>query len=108
MTAARRRLNEELGLRSRLSFGFFARYRAELDDGMTENELVYVYFGPLVAPIAPDPAEVANIEFLRPAEIKRQIKTDSDAFASWLRHYFRIHFTDIVRCAETAARRATG
>ena len=47
VVAARRRLNEELGVTSDLSFGFFSRYRTELDNGMHENEFVYVYFGPL-------------------------------------------------------------
>ena len=47
VTAARRRLGEELGVDGALSFGFFARYQAELDDGMHENEFVYVYFGRL-------------------------------------------------------------
>ncbi len=45
--AARRRLTEELGIGAPLTFGFFSRYRADLDGGMQENEFVYVYFGPL-------------------------------------------------------------
>src|SRR5262245_24219746 len=40
VVAARRRLNEELGLTAALSFAFFARYRADLDHGMQENEFV--------------------------------------------------------------------
>ena len=45
--AANRRLDEELGVTSALSFGFLARYASELDNGMRENEYVYVYFGRL-------------------------------------------------------------
>jgi isopentenyl-diphosphate delta-isomerase type 1 len=45
IAAARRRLGEELGVTSALSFGFFARYQAALSNGMHENEFVYVYFG---------------------------------------------------------------
>src|SRR5215218_3206663 len=67
LTAARRRLNEELGISSPLSFGFFSRYQTELDKGMQENELVYVFFGPLTAPPRPDPAEVAKVELANPA-----------------------------------------
>ena len=104
LTAAHRRLNEELGLRSSLMFGFFARYCAELDHGMTENELVYVYFGPLAASPAPDPDEVAGIEYARPREIQRRIKTEPAAFTSWLKHYFQHHFPEIVRCADASAR----
>jgi isopentenyl-diphosphate delta-isomerase type 1 len=49
VVAARRRLNEELGVTSDLTFGFFSRYRTELDNGMQENEFVYVYFGKLAS-----------------------------------------------------------
>jgi isopentenyl-diphosphate delta-isomerase type 1 len=61
VSAARRRLDEELGLTSALSFGFFARYQAELGHGMHENEFVYVYFGRLRSEPKPDPDEVADI-----------------------------------------------
>ena len=64
IAAARRRLNEELGVTCALSFGFFARYRTELDNGMHENEFVYVYFGRLAAEPRPDPAEIADVAFL--------------------------------------------
>ena len=95
VTAARRRLNEELGITSDLSFGFFARYQTELDHGMYENELVYVYFGPLISQPRPDPAEVADIAHLSCAEINRRIKRDPDSFTVWFKHYFREHGAEI-------------
>jgi isopentenyl-diphosphate delta-isomerase len=73
ITAARRRLNEELGITSALSFGFFARYQADLDDGMHENEFVYVYFGRLMANPRPDPAEVSEIALMSCEEIAQRI-----------------------------------
>jgi isopentenyl-diphosphate delta-isomerase len=106
MPAARRRLTEELGLSAPLSFGFRSRYRAELDGGMAENELVYVYFGPLKALPQPDPAEVSDVEFAAPEEIRRRIARDPDAFVYWLRHYFKNHFPAIARLAKQAARTA--
>ena len=72
LAAARRRLTEELGVDAPLTFGFFSRYRAALDGGMTENEFVYVYFGPLMDEPNPNPAEVAAVESLSPEEIKRR------------------------------------
>ncbi len=70
VTAARRRLNEELGVTDPLRFGFFARYQAALDHGMQENELVYVYFGRLKSQPQPNPAEVVDLEFLSLREIR--------------------------------------
>ena len=63
-----------------LSFGFFARYQAELDNGMHENEFVYVYFGRLQAEPKPDPAEVADVEHWSIDDIRRRIERDPEAF----------------------------
>jgi len=108
ITAARRRLNEELGVRAELSFGFFSRYRADLDHGMHENELVYVFFGPRRGALHPDPAEVANVDILPLDTISRRIRQEPEAFAYWLRHYVQHHLTDIARHAEKTARAAAG
>jgi isopentenyl-diphosphate delta-isomerase len=97
VTAARRRLNEELGVTDPLAFGFFARYRADLDHGMQENELVYVYFGRLHAHAKPDPAEVADLEFVSLTEIERRIKQKPGTFTYWMKHYIRHHHREIAR-----------
>jgi isopentenyl-diphosphate delta-isomerase len=101
VTAARRRLNEELGITSDLTFGFFSRYRTELDNGMHENEFVYVYFGPLDSSPHPDPAEVSDVVLLSVEEISRRIKRQPDSFTVWFRHYFKNHRADIARLAKT-------
>jgi isopentenyl-diphosphate delta-isomerase len=102
LTAARRRLNEELGVFSPLSFAFFSRYQADFGDGMQENEFVYVYFGALNAPARPDPAEVSAVETLSPDEIARRIKRRPEAFTVWFRHYFHNHSAEIARHARAA------
>jgi isopentenyl-diphosphate Delta-isomerase len=104
--AARRRLTEELGIEAPLTFGFFSRYSAELNGGMRENEFVYVYFGPLVAPPNPDPAEVSEVEFASAEEIARRIARQPGRFVYWLRHYFKNHGSEIARLAKRAAREA--
>jgi isopentenyl-diphosphate delta-isomerase len=104
VTAARRRLYEELGVTDPLAFGFFARYRAELDHGMQENEFVYVYFGHLRAQARPDPAEIADLELVGLTEISRRIKQNPSAFTFWMKHYVRHHHGDIARCIRAATR----
>ena len=103
VVAACRRLEEELGVTSALSFGFFARYNSELDHGMQENEFVYVYFGRLTAQTRPDPTEVTDVGLLSWEEISRRIGRDPSAFTVWLQHYFREHGADIRRLASEAA-----
>jgi isopentenyl-diphosphate Delta-isomerase len=108
LTAARRRLNEELGVSARLSFGFFARYRTELDNGMHENEFVYVYFGKLTSTPEPNPAEVADVAFLSCDEVGRRMTRKPSEFAFWFRHYFRDHGAEIARLAKKTSRLPTG
>jgi len=104
IAAARRRLKEELGVVSPLSFGFFSRYRADLDRGMRENEFVYVYFGALQSPVEPDPVEVAKVDFLSVRDIGRRIKRDPDTFTVWFKHYFENHSAEIARLSGAAGR----
>jgi isopentenyl-diphosphate Delta-isomerase len=98
-TAARRRLGEELGIATPLTFGFFARYRAALDGGMHENEFVYVYFGRFEGPAQPDPGEVAAIDFVRIDALKRRIERNPGSFTAWLKHYFARHAGEIARAS---------
>ncbi len=78
VTAARRRLGEELGVTGPLSFGFFARYQADLGNGMHENEFVYVYFGRLRSEPRPDPAEIADLAHVSFDDISRRIKREPE------------------------------
>lgn len=91
LAAAQRRTFEELGLRARLSFGFFARYEAPLDGGMIENELVYVYSGRVEGAIDLDPDEVDELRFATAGETEELIADCPGEFAYWIRHYFAAH-----------------
>lgn len=95
--AAHRRLGEELGLNAILNFGFFARYQTALDNGMHENEFVYVYFGTLEAPPKPNPDEIISIDFLTLREIDRRIRREPNLFAHWLQHYVQSHYVEITK-----------
>ena len=106
LSAARRRLGEELGVTGELSFGFFARYEAELGNGMHENEFVYVYFGLLQAEPKPDPAEIADVAHWSFDDISRHIRRDPDSFTFWFKHYFQNHGAEIARLAKRTAGRS--
>src|SRR5687767_2737300 len=95
--AARRRLQEELGASARLRFGLRARYCTALPNGLTENEIVYVYFGNAPESIAANPAEVSATAWLGLAELKRDIQRRPRRYAYWLRYYFKNHFAAIRR-----------
>ncbi len=98
VTAARRRLDEELGVSDPLGDpDSFARYQAALDHGMQENELRPCLFGRLQSQPQPDPAEVAGLEFLSLRDISRRIKQKPGDFTYWMKHYIQNHHGEIAR-----------
>jgi isopentenyl-diphosphate delta-isomerase len=95
ISAARRRMREELGIEVPLQFAFHARYRAGLDHGLEENEYVYVYFGALARSPKPDPEEISDLDLASVGEITRRIRGKPGMFTEWLRHYFNDHLAEI-------------
>jgi isopentenyl-diphosphate delta-isomerase len=95
MTAARRRLGEELGMDAALSHAFRARYETRLDHGLTENELVYVYLGRLESEPVPNPLEVSETRLMAVDELAADAIRRPEAYAYWLRHYLGRHIGEL-------------
>jgi isopentenyl-diphosphate delta-isomerase len=89
--AALRRLGEELGASARLRYGFRARYRTALPNGLTENEIVYVFFGSAPTSLDLNPDEVAATAWLSLGALQRDVKRHPTRYAYWLRYYLRQH-----------------
>ncbi len=108
LAAARRRLGEELGASAPLRRGFRARYRTGLPNGLVENELVHVCFGPAPADnsLALNPAEVAAVTRMSLPELRRDIACHPRRYAYWLRHYLENHYAALRR-EVAAVHRAT-
>jgi isopentenyl-diphosphate Delta-isomerase len=106
LRAARRRLGEELGATSALRFAFQARYCTGLPNGLTENEIVYVYFGVAPRVLAPNPAEVSEVSRLSLDELRKDIRLHPRRYAYWLRYYFEKHYPAIARAVKATRARA--
>lgn len=104
LAAAHRRLGEELGVDAALRFGFTTHYHARFPNGLTENEIVYVYFGLAPASFTPNPAEVAAVEFVELGELRRDMRRRPKRYAVWLQHYVLHHFDLIERGARQILR----
>lgn len=104
--AARRRLGEELGVDADLQFGFQARYTADLDQGMTENELVHVFYGLCASAIEPNPSEVSEVLYASLDSVRSGHTVNHDSSAAWLRHYLDHHFDALTRIQNKIAGRA--
>lgn len=105
--AARRRLREELGAGSPLHFGFRARYRTALPNGLTENEIVYVFFGPAPASLQPNPDEVAGTTWIDFDDLRRDVRRRPGRYAYWLRYYLENHSAAIRTELRRVQRRAS-
>ena len=87
--AARRRLREELGVDCELKFVLRTHYRADVGNGLIEDEVVHLFLGAYDGPVAPDPAEVAEHAWATRAELRAHIAERPEDYAYWFKHYMR-------------------
>ncbi|MFO1452322.1 MAG: isopentenyl-diphosphate Delta-isomerase [Opitutaceae bacterium] len=106
LTAARRRLHEELGVRVPLRFGFLTHYRTHFPNGLQENEVVHVYFGPAPDQVQPDPKEVMGLAMHSLADLTRSASAHPERYAFWLRHYLTHHHPALAAGVKRAQRSA--
>jgi isopentenyl-diphosphate delta-isomerase len=85
--AARRRLEEEMGFACKLSPLGIITYRAELDCGMTEHELVHVFRGLHDGKVAPDTDEAEDYRWASLAEIRADLAAMPERYSAWFREY---------------------
>ena len=93
--AAERRLGEELYIDERLRSGFQARYRAELDGEMIENEIVHVHFGRVGDVPMPNPEEASEVKFVGLEDLRDGAVLPINEQTAWLRHYLDHHFEEL-------------
>jgi len=90
--AAKRRLLEEMGMRSTLKKQFDFIYKAKLDNNLYEHELDHVFFGftndlPII-----NPEEVEEYTYKTLEDIGNEMKTTPDKYTEW----FKICFREVV------------
>ena len=84
MAAARRRLNEEMGMDCELVQWCSLHYRAQFDNGLTEHEYDHVFIGVTNTLPVLNPAEVAAFRYIRIEELKDAIAKNPEHFTPWL------------------------
>jgi isopentenyl-diphosphate delta-isomerase len=90
--AAKRRLLEEMGMRSTLKKQFDFVYKAKLDNNLYEHEFDHVFFGftndlPII-----NPEEVEEYTYKTLEDIGNEMKTTPDKYTEW----FKICFREVV------------
>jgi len=83
VSAAQRRLQEELGFSCQLEhLGSFI-YSAQFNDIGAENELCHVLMSRYNGAVKPDPKEIQDIQWLTLDEIKKMVAQDSSKWTPW-------------------------
>jgi isopentenyl-diphosphate delta-isomerase len=97
--AASRRLMEEMGIDcDDLTELFVARYRAQVSNELTEDEVVHVFGGRLEnGAVAPDYDEVSDWKWIGFAELNADIAAHPERYSVWLKHYLQNHGDAIAR-----------
>ncbi len=83
--AARRRVEEELGVGASLEFVYRFQYHARYDDHGSESELCAVYVGRAEGPVRPNETEIASWRWVTPPELDRWVAREPEAFTPWFR-----------------------
>ncbi|MEK6279026.1 MAG: isopentenyl-diphosphate Delta-isomerase [Acidobacteriota bacterium] len=86
--ASRRRLREEMGFESNLREVFSFVYRAQLEDGLIENEYDHVLVGSFEGVPKPDPLEVSEWKWVDLERLRMDIKEHPEKYTYWFRLTF--------------------
>lgn len=86
--AAKRRLKEEMGMECELKPVFSFSYRAEVENGLVENEYDHVYFGSTDTLPIPNPEEVADFKYMSMEALELSLKDHKEVYTEWLKICF--------------------
>jgi isopentenyl-diphosphate Delta-isomerase len=90
--AARRRLQEEMGMSCDLEDVFSFTYRSEFDDGLIEYEIDHVFIGYSNKGPQINPEEVEDSKFVSPAAVQDAILASPELYTTW----FRLSFEQVM------------
>jgi isopentenyl-diphosphate Delta-isomerase len=95
--AAKRRLVEEMGISCPLAFMFSMKYRAEMSNGLVEDEIVHVFGGLFNGTPIPDPLEVSDWCWKPIGEVEQDVDARPDIYTVWFRKIRNEFWSDITR-----------
>jgi len=84
LAAAGRRLVEEMGIAVPLIHVFDYSYRCDFDNGLTEHEYVYVFFGDFDGEPLPNPQEVDAWKWVELDWLAADVRRHPGSYSYWL------------------------
>jgi len=85
LTAALRRINEELGVTCELRYLYKFVYQAKFGDVGSEHENCWVFAGHFDGELDINQDEISDWRFISPDELTREIAANGDSYTPWLK-----------------------
>jgi isopentenyl-diphosphate delta-isomerase len=85
LEAAKRRLEEEMGMKCELKKEYEFTYKATFENGLSENEYDHVYSGKTSLNPVPNAEEVASWKWIKPYDLKKDIEAYPEKYTAWLK-----------------------
>lgn len=83
--AAHRRLQEEMGFDTELQPIFTLCYKADVGNGLIENEYDHVYLGYYSGIVTINPEEASNSKFIALDDLQKELKDYPQHYTPWLK-----------------------
>ncbi len=83
--ATERRLKEELGLQTPLTFLYKFQYQARFGDKGSENEVCSVYVGKTNQAPQVNPNEIAAVRYVSPEQLEKEMREHPERFTPWFK-----------------------
>ncbi len=85
LEAAKRRLFEEMGIKTELEFSTSFTYKTVFENGLTEHEFDHIFIGKFNADPKINPDEVNSFCWKSVEGTKNSVKTMPDIYTSWFK-----------------------
>ena len=85
LEAAKRRLNEELGINCELEEKFHFVYKADVGQNLWEHELDHVFVGNYDSEIQLNTEEVAEVRYISMEYLDQEMKQNPELFTEWFK-----------------------
>ena len=87
--ATRRRLHQELGVAADLQFIYKFGYHARFEEIGSERELCSVFLGRIDGEVAANRNEIADVRYVKAAELTNALQQDGERYTPWLHMEWR-------------------
>ncbi|HPD96301.1 MAG: isopentenyl-diphosphate Delta-isomerase [Bacteroidales bacterium] len=89
------RLTFEMGIDCDLQLAFTFHYKVEFEQGLTENELDWVFFGLSDSVPKPNSDEVDSWRYMNVSELSTDIRLNPKNYTYWFKHIMTSYFSQI-------------